>query len=168
MTADCLLDIFSSCIFLVNFYSSPFTCACWVCFVTDTLLSSTISEPPSVECQHLLIPTRSNACVAKIDLDLKSQPNDWAMRYSSLAEGDYALTNRNRVFYAITNCASIVSLAPTRLPWPPRHLSEGYDSCTRSCCRGSNWVPSVYQSDALTTRPSVPLLCWLTSYHMQI
>ena len=37
VTADCLLDIFSSCIFLVNFYSSPFTCACWVCFVTDTL-----------------------------------------------------------------------------------------------------------------------------------
>ena len=22
-------------------------------------------------------------------------------------------------------------LEPTRLPWPPRHLSEGYDSCTR-------------------------------------
>ena len=61
------------------------------------------------------------------------------------------------MFSAITNCASTESLAPTRLPWPPRHLSEGYDSCTRSCCRGSNWVPSVYQSDALTTRSSVPI-----------
>ena len=60
------------------------------------------------------------------------------------------------VFSATTNCASTVSLAPTRLPWPPRHLSDGYDSCTRSCCRGSNWVPSDYQSNALTIRPSVP------------
>ena len=38
----------------------------------------------------------------------------------------------------------------------PRHLSEGYGSCTRSFCRGSNWVPSDYQSDALTTWLSVP------------
>ena len=60
------------------------------------------------------------------------------------------------MFSAITNCASTVSLAPTRLPWPPRHLSEGYDSCTRSCCRGSNWEPSGYQPVALSTWPSVP------------
>ena len=50
-----------------------------------------------------------------------------------------------------------LGLAPTWLLRPPRHLSEGYDSCTRGCCWGSNWVPSDYQSDALTTRPSVPL-----------
>ena len=37
-------------------------------FVTDTLLTPTITEPPSVECQELLTPTRSNACVARIDL----------------------------------------------------------------------------------------------------
>ena len=45
-------------------------------FVTDTLSTSTITEPPSVKCQHLLIPTRSSACVARIDLGLKSNPND--------------------------------------------------------------------------------------------
>ena len=45
-------------------------------FVTDTLSTPTITEPPSVECQDLLIPTRSNACVARIDLGLKSHPND--------------------------------------------------------------------------------------------
>ena len=54
-------------------------------FVTDTLSTPTITESPSVECQDLLIPTRSNACVARIDLGLKSHPNDWAMRYKSLA-----------------------------------------------------------------------------------
>ena len=90
-------------------------------FVTDTLSTPTITEPPSVECQDLLIQTEI-------------------------------------LFSAITNCASTVSLAPTRLPWPRRLLSEGYDSCTRSCCRGSNWVPSDYQSDALTTRLSAPLI----------
>ena len=36
-------------------------------------------------------------------------------------------------FSAITNCASTISLAQTWLLWPPRHLSEGNDSCTRSC-----------------------------------
>ena len=45
-------------------------------FVTDTLSTLTITDPPSVECQDLLIPTRSNACVARIDLGLKSHPND--------------------------------------------------------------------------------------------
>ena len=45
-------------------------------FVTDTLSTPTITEPPSVECQDLLIPTRLNACVARIDLGLKSHPND--------------------------------------------------------------------------------------------
>ena len=45
-------------------------------FVTDTLSTPTIAKPPSVECQDLLIPTRSYACVARIDLGLKSHPND--------------------------------------------------------------------------------------------
>ena len=45
-------------------------------FETDTLSTPTITEPSSVECQDLLIPTRSNACVARIDLGLKSHPND--------------------------------------------------------------------------------------------
>ena len=45
-------------------------------FVTDTLSTPTIAEPPSVECQDPLIPTRWNACVARIDLGLKSHPND--------------------------------------------------------------------------------------------
>ena len=42
------------------------------------------------------------------------------------------------LFSASTNCASTVSLALTRLPWPPSHLSEGYVSCTRICCQGLN------------------------------
>ena len=54
-------------------------------FVTDTLSTPTITEPPLMECQDLLILTRSNVCVARIDLCLKSHPNDWAMRYKSLA-----------------------------------------------------------------------------------
>ena len=37
-------------------------------FVTDTLSTPTITEPPSVERQDLFIPTRSNACVARVDL----------------------------------------------------------------------------------------------------
>ena len=49
-------------------------------FVTDTLSTPTTTEPPSMECQDLLIPTRSNACVARIDLGLKSHPNDY-MKY---------------------------------------------------------------------------------------
>ena len=46
----------------------------------------------------------------------------------------------------------VSSLAPTRLPWPSRNLSEGYDSCTRRCCRGLILGPSVAKPDALTTR----------------
>ena len=56
-------------------------------FVTDTL--NTISEPPSVECQDLLIPTRSNTCVARIDLGSQVPSerlsNDHTLRYKSLA-----------------------------------------------------------------------------------
>ena len=44
--------------------------------VTDTLSTPSNMEPPSEECQDLLIPTRSNACVARIDLSLTSHPND--------------------------------------------------------------------------------------------
>ena len=43
-------------------------------FITNTLSTPTITEPPSVECQDLLIPTRSNACLARKDLGLKSHP----------------------------------------------------------------------------------------------
>ena len=75
------------------------------------------------------------------------------MRYKSLTQWPTEI-----VHSAFTACASTVSSAPTRLPWPPRHLSEGYDSYTRSFCRGSNRVPSDYQSDALSTRLSVPYL----------
>ena len=59
--------------------------------------------------------------------------------------------------FLLSPTAAKVSLAPTWLPWQPRQLSECYDSCTRSCCRGSNWVPSDYRSDALSTRPSYPI-----------
>ena len=45
-------------------------------FVTETLSTPTITELPLMECQDLLIPTRSNACVASIDLGLKSHPNN--------------------------------------------------------------------------------------------
>ena len=45
-------------------------------YVTDTLSTTTILETRSVECQDLLIPTRSNASVARIDLGLKSHPNN--------------------------------------------------------------------------------------------
>ena len=47
-----------------------------ICFVSDLLSTLAILEPPLVECQDLLIPTRSYACVARIDLGLKSNPND--------------------------------------------------------------------------------------------
>ena len=33
------------------------------------------------------------------DLGLKSHPKDWTMRHKSLAFWDYAMTNRNHVFY---------------------------------------------------------------------
>ena len=46
-------------------------------FVTDTLLTSTITKPSSLERQDLLIPTILNTCVVGIDLGLKSHPNDW-------------------------------------------------------------------------------------------
>ena len=84
--------------FLANFYASSFTlCMLGICFVTDTLSTPTILVPYSLECQDPLIPTRFNACVATIDLGLKSHPNDCAMRYKSLAQGYYAMTNRNHV-----------------------------------------------------------------------
>ena len=72
-------------IFLAQFYSSSFTLLhAGYLFVTDTLSTPTITEPPSVEFQDLLIPTRSNVCVARIDLGLKSHPNDWAMSLRGL------------------------------------------------------------------------------------
>ena len=49
-------------------------------FVTDTLSTQTIT---SVEWQDLLIPTRLNACIARIDLGLKSHSSDWAMMYTT-------------------------------------------------------------------------------------
>ena len=39
-------------------------------FVSDTLSTPTITEPPSVEYQDLLVPTRLTACVTKIKLRL--------------------------------------------------------------------------------------------------
>ena len=65
-------------------------------FVTDTLPISTIMEPPSVECQDFLIPTRSNSYSARINLRLKTHLNILAMRYKFLI--DYKMTNRNYVF----------------------------------------------------------------------
>ena len=64
---------------------------------------------------------------------------------------------REIMFSVFTFCASTVSLAPTRLLWPPRHLLEGYDSCRRCCCQGSNLGPSAPKSDALTTQLSIKL-----------
>ena len=95
-----ILSSFSNCIFPcpLLFLLPIYALNAGYLLVTDTLSTPTITEPPSVECQDLLIPTRSNACVARIDLGFKSNPNDWAMRYKSLAYGDYALTNRNHVF----------------------------------------------------------------------
>ena len=94
------LSYLSRHLFLAHFYSSPLMlCACCVSVsVTDTVSTRTVTEPPSVECQDLLIPTRLNACVARKDLSLKSHLNNWAMRYKLIAQGDYTITNRNRVF----------------------------------------------------------------------
>ena len=129
-------------------------------FVTDTLSTPTITEPPSIKCQDLLIQTRWNACVARIDLGLKSHPSDWGI--SPLLKG-ITQWPTEIVFSAITNCAFTVSLEPNRLPWPLHNLFD-YDSCAISCCRGLIWVPSDYQSDALSNRPSVPISSGYTSH----
>ena len=69
--------LFQITFFWACFYSSPFTlCMLGICFVTRTFSTPTISAPPSVECKDLLIPTRLNACAARIDLGLKSHLND--------------------------------------------------------------------------------------------
>ena len=67
----------SYCIFLAPFYTSPFTlCAHWVSVCNWHSLNTNYYGTTLVECQDLLIPTRSNAFVARIYLCLKSHLND--------------------------------------------------------------------------------------------
>ena len=71
-------------------------------FVIDTLPTPTITEPPSVECQDLLIPCQIEC------MSLSSQNRPWFIvpseRLSNevqvlcLCYGNHAMTNRNRVF----------------------------------------------------------------------
>ena len=69
------------------------------------------------------------------------------------------------VFSAITNCSCIVSLAPTRLPLPPRHLSKDYDCCIRVCCQGSKLVSFGLPSMRLTTRKTCPSEVFAHHHH---
>ena len=96
-------------------------CACLVSVCNWHSFNSNY-ESPLVECQDLLIPTSSNACVARIDFDLKSYPNN-------LLNG-ITQWQTEIVFSASKIWAYTVDFM---LPWPLRHLSEGYDSCTRDC-----------------------------------
>ena len=50
---------------LPNFIPAIYALHAGYLFETDTLSTPTISEAPSVECQDLLIPTRSNAYLPK-------------------------------------------------------------------------------------------------------
>ena len=72
-------DHLSSCIFVLPTFISSHLRFVHVgfLFVTDSLSTSTITEPPSAECQERLIPTRSKSCVARIDLGFKTHSNNW-------------------------------------------------------------------------------------------
>ena len=144
--------------FRANCYSSPYTlCSCWVTVCNWHSLNTyyyrtTFSGVPGsfnsdrIECMcsqnrpRFKVPSEQLSNEVQVPC-LRGLRND----------------QQKSCFSAITNFASTVSLAPTWLPWPPCHLSEGCDSCTRSCWQGSNWVPSDYQSDALSTWQSVPI-----------
>ena len=65
-TLSCLSIIFQIAYFLAHFLLlAIYALHDGYLFATDTLSTPTITEPPSVECQDLLIPTRSNACVLR-------------------------------------------------------------------------------------------------------
>ena len=61
---SCLSIVFYIAFFFSHFYSSPLEHARYL-FVTDTLSTPTVMEPPSMECQDLFIPTISNAWYGK-------------------------------------------------------------------------------------------------------
>ena len=91
----------SSCIFpCPHLFLAIYALHAGYLFVTDTLSTPTITEPPSMECQDLLITTRLNACVYSQNRPRFKVPSE---RLSNEVQfpiclRDYAMTNRNRVF----------------------------------------------------------------------
>ena len=119
-------------------------------YVTDTLSTLTIIEPPSVECQDLLI-TCQIECMCGHNRPRFIYPSERMSNEVQVPCLGGLRNDHQKSCFLLSLPGLHVSLAPTRLPWPPRQLSEGYDSCTRCCCQGSSLGPSAPKSDALTT-----------------
>ena len=106
----------------------------WHCLNTYYFRTNFVRVPGSFNSEHVKCMCSQNRHRFKV-------PSEWLSDKVQVPCLRAGITQQKLCFLlSCHNCASTVYLAPTRLPWPPRHFSKDYDTCTRSCCRGSIWV----------------------------